>query len=418
MQKRLAAYIMAGMVLGLLAGLILHLLALDPAVASRIETGLTLLTDSFLRLLKMLVAPLVFATLVTGIARLGDAGDVGRIGLKALAWFLAASVASLGLGLLLGNLLQPGAGLEMALPPAPGKAVAGTLTAGSFLAHAVPQSIVEAMSRNDVLAIVVFAAFLGVALGTLRASAEPVLCALDTVIEAMMLVTRYVMRLTPIAAFASMAHLVGANGPGVLVGVGKFAAIFYAGLAILWSLFALIAIAVFRRRAVALAREIREPVLVGFATASSEATLPSTLSALDRFGISRPVASFILPLGYAFNLDGSMMYMTLGALFIAQACGVSLGFSDQLLLALTLLVASKGMASVPRASLVVLASILDPFGLPQAGLMLIMAIDQILDMGRTATNVVGNALATAVIGRGEKLATDGNETGSFMGEKA
>ena len=399
MKRGLAPLILIGMLLGVATGFAIHHFVTDAETGAKIGTGLSLATDIFLRLLKMVIAPLVLATLVTGIARLGDASAVGRIGLRAMAWFLVASLISLGLGLLLGNLFQPGAGLAVAVPADAGRPLAGSLTAQSFLAHAIPQSIFESMARNDVLAIVVFAAFLGVALGAMGSAAAPVLRGLDILTDAMMRVTGYIMRLTPIAAFAAMAHVIGANGPGVLVGVGKFAGVFYAGLAILWLIFALIAIAIFRHRAVVLAREIREPVLVGFSTASSEATLPSTLAALERFGIPRPVASFVLPLGYAFNLDGSMMYMTLGALFIAQACGVPMGFSEQMLLALTLLVASKGMASVPRASLVVLASILDPFGLPHAGLLLIMAIDQLLDMGRTATNVVGNSLATAVIGR-------------------
>ncbi len=403
------------MLLGLAAGWFLHLFVASPPRLDAIGGALSLVTDTFLRLLKMVIAPLVFATLVTGIARLGDAGAVGRIGIRAMAWFLAASAVSLGLGLLLGNLFRPGDRLALDVPASAGPVLSGSLDAKSFLAHAVPQSIFEAMARNDVLAIVVFAIFLGVALGSMRSSAGSLLTALDVLTDAMMKVTHYVMRLTPLAAFASMAHLIAMNGPEVLFGVGRFAALFYAGLAILWLLFAIVAFAIFRRRAVVLAREIREPVLVGFATASSEATLPSTLAALDRFGIPRPVSSFVLPLGYAFNLDGSMMYMTLGALFIAQACGVPLGFGDQMLLALMLLIASKGMASVPRASLVVLASILDPFGLPQAGLMLIMAIDQLLDMGRTATNVVGNALATSVIGRREPNPDPGEKSPALGG---
>ncbi|MBN8842202.1 MAG: dicarboxylate/amino acid:cation symporter [Sphingomonadales bacterium] len=401
MKRRLAPLILIGMLLGVATGFAIHHFVTDVETGARIGTGLSLATDVFLRLLKMVIAPLVLATLVTGIARLGDASAVGRIGLRAMAWFLVASLLSLGLGLLLGNLFQPGAGLAIAVSADAGRPLAGSLTAQSFLSHAIPQSIFESMARNDVLAIVVFAGFLGVALGAMGSAAAPVLRGLDILTDAMMRVTGYIMRLTPIAAFAAMAHVIGANGPGVLVGVGKFAGVFYAGLAILWLIFALIAIALFGRRAKVLAREIREPVLVGFSTASSEATLPSTLTALERFGIPRPVASFVLPLGYAFNLDGSMMYMTLGALFIAQACGVPMGLGEQMLLALTLLLASKGMASVPRASLVVLASILDPFGLPHAGLLLIMAIDQLLDMGRTATNVVGNSLATAAIGRWE-----------------
>ncbi|TYC94413.1 dicarboxylate/amino acid:cation symporter [Novosphingobium sp. BW1] len=406
MAKRLTSYIFAAILAGALCGSLLHVFVTDPVTLERLASILTTVTDVFLRLIKMVIAPLIFATLVTGIARMNDVGLLGRIGLRALVWFLSASLVSLALGLLLGNLFRPGEGLDLAAPAA--GAVSGidggAVDLQRFITHAVPQSVIQAMAANAVLPIVVFSVFLGVALAAMQDQAAPLVRALDLLTEAMMKVTGYVMRLAPFAVFSALAHAVAINGLSVLISFGKLVATFYLGIAALLAILVLVAMTIIGKSVFALLREIRQPILLGFSTSSSEITFPGMLDGLERFGVRRSLASFILPLGYSFNLDGSMMFMTLATLFIAQAYGISLDFGTQLLLVAVLMLSSKGMASVPRASLVVVAGVLPQFGLPSEGLLLVMAIDQILDMGRTATNVVGNALATAAIARWEVAA--------------
>jgi Na+/H+-dicarboxylate symporter len=403
LAKRFTSYILIGMVLGILVGWILNRTLTDPETLHRIGGYLSIITDIFLRLIKMIIAPLVFSTLVMGIAHLGDTTALGRVGLRTLAWFIMASVISLLLGILMVTMLQPGA--ELALPlPAVDAAVdvkATTLTLKDFVTHLVPKSVAEAMANNEILQIVVFSIFFGVGLAAVGDKGRPLLQTITGIAEVMLKVTGYVMLFAPVAVFAAIAATITTSGLGILVTYAKFIGSFYLSIAILWGVLILLGGLVIGRRVRQLIREVREPILLAFSTASSEAAYPRTLEGLERFGVSNRIASFVLPLGYSFNLDGSMMYCTFATLFIAQAYGIELTLTQQLTMLLLLMVTSKGMAGVPRASLVVIAATLSFFHIPEAGLLLILAVDHFLDMGRSATNVVGNSIATAVVAKWE-----------------
>ena len=351
----------------------------------------------------MIIAPLVFSTLVVGVAHMGDTKAVGRIGAKAMLWFVSASVVSLVLGMVLVNILQPGARLDMPLPDAAAASGVGTssLSLKDFVAHLVPRSIFEAMATNEILQIVVFSIFFGVACAALGAKAKTVVAWCEEISHVILKVTGYIMLLAPVAVFASMAAIITTQGLGILLTYGVFVAEFYLGLAILWCLLAFVGFLIFGRRVFELISLIRQPFLLAFSTASSEAAYPQLMEQLVRFPVSRKVISFVLPLGYSFNLDGSMMYCTFATIFIAQAYNIELSIGQQITMLLLLMLTSKGMAGVPRASLVVIAATLATFNIPEAGLLLIIGIDQFLDMGRSATNVIGNSLATAVVGKWE-----------------
>ena len=402
MAQRLTFYIGIALVLGILVGAAIHATASE-ALVSQIVSGLGLVTFAFLRMIKMIIAPLVFGTLVAGIAHMGDTAALGRVGLRSILWFLAASLVSLSLGLVLVNLFQPGVGIGLALPPATADAgvTATNFDAKKFVGDIIPMSIVDAMATNTILQIVVFSVFFGVAMTAIGEKAAPVVRAIDALVDIMLVVTGYVMRFAPFAVFAAVAAVVAEEGLGILAKYIEFIATFYLGLAILWLLLLGAATLIIGGRALGLIRYIREPLLVAFSTASSEAAFPRTLDALDRFGVPRRIGSFVLPLGYSFNLDGSMMYMTFATIFIAQAYGINLSLGQEVLMLLTLMLTSKGMAAVPRASLVVISATLVMFGIPEAGLLLILGVDHFLDMGRTATNVVGNTVASAVIAHWE-----------------
>lgn len=363
----------------------------------------SILTDIFLRLIKMIIAPLVFATLVSGIVHLGDTTALGRIGIRTLLWFVGASLVSLSLGLLLVNLFQPGGGLALALPAADAQSGVMSKPTGlqEFIVHLVPASMFDAMAKNEILQIVIFSLFVGIALTALGERGKGLAAIVEEMVSVMLQITDYVMRVAPIAVFAAVAAAVTEQGVGILVTFGYFILSFYIGLILLWMILLGVAWTMLRRRALMLLRYIREPILLAFSTASSEAAFPRTLEALERFGVPRRIASFVLPLGYSFNLDGSMMYMTFAIMFIAQAYGVEMTLMQQITMLLVLMVTSKGVAGVPRASLVVVAATLPLLGLPEAGLLVIVAIDHFFDMGRTATNVVGNAVASAVVAKWE-----------------
>jgi Na+/H+-dicarboxylate symporter len=353
----------------------------------------------------MIIAPLVFATLVSGIAHMEDAASIGRVGAKTMGWFISASIVSLLIGLLMVHLLQPGSGLSLALPDA-GKAAAAVdvskFTLKAFITHIVPASIFQAMADNEILQIVVFSIFVGAAVAAIDDRAPAVLALVEQVAQIMLKVTGYVMRTAPLAIFAALASTVATQGVSILATYAKFVGGFYVSLGLLWALLIGVVVLIVGPRALKLMAAIRSPALLAFSTASSEAAYPRTLEELQRWGISKRVASFVLPLGYSFNLDGSMMYCTFATLFIAQVYGISLSIGQQVTMLLLLMVTSKGMAGVPRASLVVIAATLTYFNLPEAGLLLILAVDHLLDMGRSATNVVGNSVAAAVVARWEK----------------
>ena len=376
-----------------------------PAGAKVVAENLSIVTDVFLRLIKMIIAPLVFSTLVAGIAHMEDSASIGRVGIKALGWFVTASVVSLTIGLLMVHLLHPGSGLSLPIPDA-GKAATAVdmskFTLKSFIPHIVPASIIQAMADNEILQIVVFSVFVGSAVAAIDDKAPAVLALVEQVASIMLKVTGYVMKTAPLAIFAALAATIATQGIGVLATYAKFVGGFYLSLGVLWALLIAVLVAIVGLRALKLVGMIREPALLAFSTASSEAAYPRTLEALQAWGVSRRVASFVLPLGYSFNLDGSMMYCTFATLFIAQIYGVSLSIGQQITMLLLLMVTSKGMAGVPRASLVVIAATLSYFRLPEAGLLLILAVDHLLDMGRSATNVVGNSVAAAVVAKWEK----------------
>ena len=400
--KKLTRYIGIAMVLGILVGYFCHKYAQNEKEAAQIASYFSLITDIFLRMIKMIIAPLVFATLVTGLASMSDASAVGRIGMRAMIWFIAASALSLLLGLALVNIFQPGAHMNLALPDAGMSSglKTGDFTLKAFITHVFPRSIAEAMANNEILQILVFSLFFGAALSFIRGKGHNTIYNLiDELAKIMFRVTDYVMRFAPLGVFAAMAAAITKEGLGVLVSYGKLIGEFYLGLALLWAILFAVGYLFLGKSAFRLGGLIKEPTLLAFSTASSESAYPKTIEALTRFGVPKRISGFVLPLGYSFNLDGSMMYQSFAVLFIAQAYNLQMSFAQQLTLLLVLMVTSKGMAGVARASLVVVAATLPMFNLPEGGLLLIMGIDQFFDMGRTATNVVGNSLATAVISK-------------------
>ncbi|AOK53745.1 dicarboxylate/amino acid:cation symporter [Burkholderia stagnalis] len=405
MQKKrnITSYIVIAMILGIAVGYGCHSAFPDPKVTKEIAGYVSLLSDIFLRLIKMIIAPLVFATLTVGIAHMGDTNAVGRVGVKALGWFVIASFVSLLFGLVTATLLQPGSHLSLPLPAsdAATNLKTGAFTLKDFVTHLVPKSIGEAMSNNEILQIVVFSIFFGTALSALGEKGRRLTGVIEDLAQVMLKVTGAVMWFAPIAVFAALASTITTQGLGILLTFAKFMGSFYLALALLWGMLTLAGLVFLGKRTFSLIRLIREPFLLSFATASSEAAYPKLLDALDRFGVNRKISSFVLPMGYSFNLDGSMMYCTFAVLFITQAYGIHLPLGTQLTMLLLLMLTSKGMAGVPRASLVVIAATLNQFNLPEAGLLLIMGVDTFLDMGRSATNAVGNSIAAAVIAKWE-----------------
>ncbi|MEO5889102.1 MAG: cation:dicarboxylase symporter family transporter [Ferruginibacter sp.] len=363
----------------------------------------TILADIFLRLIKMIVAPLVFTTLVVGVAKLGDIRSVGRIGGKTLLWFLSASFMSLLVGMVLVNIFKPGIAMHLTLPDS--NASAGidkaALTVKEFFYHVFPASVIDAMAKNEILQIVVFALFFGVAAAALGDFAKPVVKALDAIAHIILKVTGYVMNFAPLAVFGAMSAIIAKQGIGILKTYSIFIGEFYFGLLALWIILILAGYLFVGKRTFTLVKRIKEPILLAFSTSSSEAAFPKTMLELERFGCKDKIVSFVLPLGYSFNLDGSMMYMTFASLFIAQSYGMNIPLPTQMTMLLVLMLTSKGIAGVPRASLVVIAGTLATFNIPEAGIALLLGIDPLLDMGRSATNVVGNSIATAVVSKWE-----------------
>jgi Na+/H+-dicarboxylate symporter len=401
-SKRLTAFIVIGLVLGVAVGYAVHVMA-SAETATRFADGIGLLPFAFLRLIKMIIAPLVFTTLVVGIAKMGDIATVGRIGGKALGWFLFASLISLVLGLVLVQLFEPGKVLSLPLPESGASSgmPASAMTVKGFIEHTLPTSAFDAMARNEILQIVIFSLFFGTAMAALGERSRIVLDVLDVVSHIMLKVTGYVMVFAPLAVLGALASTVAKQGLGIIGVYGLFIGEFYLGLVVLWAILIAFGVLIVGNSTFRLIRRIREPVLLAFSTASSEAAYPRTLEELERFGCSNRVASFVLPVGYSFNLDGSMMYCTFAIMFIAQVYGIELSLPQQVLMVAILMLTSKGIAGVPRASLVVVAATLAQFNMPEAGMLLLLGIDHFLDMGRSATNVVGNSIATAIVSKWE-----------------
>jgi Na+/H+-dicarboxylate symporter len=400
-SNRLTTFIVIGLALGVATGYVFF--EFFPASAAGFAAGTALIPTAFLRLIKMIIAPLVFATLVVGIAKMGDIATVGRIGGKALGWFLFASLISLTLGLILVGLFEPGKAMHLTPPTA--NAASGIQATGlsieGFISHTIPTSILDAMARNEILQIVIFSVFFGTAMAALGERAKPVIELLDAVSHIMLKVTGYVMMFAPIAVFGALASMVAKEGIQIVGVYGLLIGEFYLGIAVLWAVLIGLGVAVVGPAILRLIRRLREPVILAFSTASSEAAFPKTLEELERFGVSNRIASFVLPVGYSFNLDGSMMYCTFAVMFIAQVYGIEVTIAEQIAMVAILMLTSKGIAGVPRASLVVIAATLAQFNIPEAGLLLLLGIDHFLDMGRSATNVIGNSVATAVVARWE-----------------
>ena len=401
MSNRFTQFILIAMVLGIVMGAFIFSFLPDERV--EIASSVNLIAMLFLRLIKMIIAPLVFATLVGGIAHMGSGGKLGRVFAKTLGWFVSASFISLLLGLVMVNLLQPGANFPGTLPEK-GQSTGLAVSAFSlekFLVHLVPTSIADAMAQNEILQIVVFAVFFAVALGAMPERSKAIMGLIDDLAHIMLKITGYVMLFAPIAVWAAITATVAKNGLGVLWKLIVFMGGFYLALMILWAILIAVGFIVLGPRYKHLLKLMREPLMLAFSTASSEAAYPKTLEGLNRFGASSRISAFVLPLGYSFNLDGTMMYCTFAAVFIAQTYHIDMPLATQLAMLATLMITSKGVAGVPRASLVVIASTLSQFGIPEAGLLMIMGIDTFLDMGRSATNVIGNSLATAVVAKWE-----------------
>ncbi|PBQ30801.1 dicarboxylate/amino acid:cation symporter [Sphingobacteriaceae bacterium] len=372
-----------------------------------VASNFSILSDIFLHLIKMIIAPLVLAVLVTGVAKVGDFKSVGRIGLKTLVYFTSATLIALALGLVIVNVFEPGKALHLEMPDAlvDSGIKSTSQTSKNFIDHVIPESIIRSMASNDILPIVVFALFFGIATAAVGESGKPIIKAFDSLSHVMFKVTNYVMNFAPIGVFGAITAVVIQQGFDVLGGYLNLILCFFGGLIFFVFGVLFVVCLAFRINYFRLLKDIKEPILLAFSTASSESAMPKTIEALEKHGISNRIVSFVLPLGYSFNLDGSIMYMTFATVFIAQSYGIDISTGDQIKMMLILLITSKGMAGVPRASLVVIAGMLTMFKIPVEGLLLLLAVDQFLDMGRSATNVVGNAVASAVVARleGEKF---------------
>lgn len=404
MGKRLTLYIVIAMLAGIGVGYALN--TAYPAgskVLADTADVLKLLPEVFLHLIKMILAPLILATLVTGIASMGDSSALGRIGGRALAWFITASLISISLGLVLVNLFQPGVGLNITSTAPVSDLATADFTLRHFVLEVFPTSALDAMAKNNVLQILVFSVFAGVGLSAMGEEGAPLVRGAEALATLMLTITDYVMRFAPFAVFGALASVIATRGVGILVTYGVFVGEFYLALLLLWLILLGLGGLFLGKRVILLARYIREPLLLAFSTASSESALPKLFEQLDRFGVPRRISGFVLPLGYSFNLDGSMIYTSFATVFIAQAYNIPLSAGQQIAMLLVLMITSKGIAGVPRASLVVIAATLTQFGLPVEGVALLLGVDTFLDMGRSATNVVGNAVATSVITKWEGM---------------
>jgi Na+/H+-dicarboxylate symporter len=376
-----------------------------PSFRDSFSTSIKLLSSIFIRLVQMIIAPLVFTTLVVGIAKLGDLKTVGRVGGKAILWFVTASLASLLLGMVLVNYFQPGQYIDLSQKDASGLSdLMGkqkSFSLQNFVEHVIPKSFIEAMAANEILQIVVFSIFFGVAAAAIGDYAKPLVKALEVASHIILKMVTYVMNFAPLGVFGAIAAVVAAKGLGIFEFYIKYFLFFLIGIALLWVLLLTIGFLILGSRMKTLMRHIGTPLLIAFSTTSSEAVFPKLTEELERFGCRDRIVAFVLPLGYSFNLDGSMMYMTFASLAIAQAYGMHLPMGTQLTMLLVLMLTSKGIAGVPRASLVVVLATCAMFGIPPEGVALILPIDHFCDMFRTATNVVGNALATSVVSKWE-----------------
>ncbi len=396
-SKRLTLYIFIAFVAGILFGWI------SPEYASKMQP----LADVFLRMIKMIIAPLIFATLTVGIAGHGDVKNLGKIGLKTIIYFEVATTLALIIGIVMANVLKPGVGFSVEVSSSSMAVVhkMQEVSAHPSIVHmlidSVPESFFRAMAEGNLLQIVVFSIFFALAVCAVGPKARPVLDFLQSTCDIMFKFTQYVMMFAPMGVFGAISATIGRNGIGILWGYGKLIAITYLSLAVFVVLVLVIVCKIIKVPFRGVLRTIKDPALLAFTTASSEAALPRAMSQMEKFGVPKSIVSFVMPMGYTFNLDGSTMYLTLATLFCAQIAGIHLPIEQQVLIILTLMLTSKGIAGVPRVALVILTGTLTSFGLPVLGVAVILGIDQILDMGRTTVNLIGNCVATAVIARWE-----------------
>lgn len=396
----LTSQIMIGMVLGIVAGQLYRSTHPDPEDLKAFAHGIQIFSDIFLRLIKMIIAPLVFSLLLVGIAKVGDFKTVGRIGLKTIVYFTVAALMAMVVGLIIVNVVEPGKALNLQQVAKDGVATKA-FDAREFITHIFPESVIDSMAHNQILPIIIFVMFFGIATAAIHEKGKIIIDFFDSVSHVMLKVTAYVMKLAPLGVFGAIAAVITEKGLGILSGYLTIILSFFFGLLVFVFVILLLICLVMRINFFSLLAHVREPMLLAFTTASSEAAMPKTILGLERFGCSNRIVSFVLPLGYSFNLDGSIMYMIFATISIAQAYGMEISFAQQISMMLILLISSKGMAGVPRASLVVIASMLQIFNIPAEGLTLLLAIDWLLDMGRACTNVIGNAVATAVISKWE-----------------
>jgi Na+/H+-dicarboxylate symporter len=415
MQKsnRLTLYIIISMIAGIILGYLIHLKA-GPEFIASFSKNIKLLTTIFLRLVQMIIAPLVFSTLVVGIAKLGDLQSVGRVGGKALLWFVSASFMSLLLGMLLVNVLQPGVGIDLSNADVNGaKDLVGKTQEFSlikFVEHVFPKSVFEAMANNEILQLVIFSIFFGIATAAMGEKAKVVVKGLDAVAHVILKMVGYVMNFAPLGVFGAISAVIATKGLEVFVFYGKYLLYFISGIAILWLILLIVGFIILGKRLPQLLKAIFPPLIIAFSTTSSEAVFPKLTEELEKFGCKDKIVAFILPLGYSFNLDGSMMYMTFASIAIAQAYNIHLDYGTQFTMLIVLMLTSKGIAGVPRASLVVVTATCAMFNIPPEGIALILPIDHFCDMFRTATNVLGNALATTVVSKWENALENPVET--------
>ncbi len=403
-KNNLTVYILAAMIAGIIAGILINKTA-SPDTIDSVSKNIKLLATIFIRMVQMIIAPLVFTTLVVGIAKLGDLKAVGRVGGKALAWFITASLISLLLGMVVVNYFKPGQGMDL------GEINAGSVqdvvgnTKGfslqNFVEHIVPKSVIEAMATNEILQLVVFSIFFGIALAGMGEKAKPLIKTFDLVAHVVLKMVNYVMAFAPLGVFGAITAVISYKGLDILIVYGKYFGAFLVGIILLWAILILAAFIFIGSRTPDLLKRLYGPMVIAFSTTSSEAVFPKLTEELERFGCKDKIVSFTLPLGYSFNLDGSMMYMTFASIFIAQAYGIDLDLGTQLTMLLVLMVSSKGVAGVPRASLVVVAATCGMFDIPVEGIALILPIDHFCDMFRSMTNVLGNAFSTVAVSKWE-----------------
>jgi Na+/H+-dicarboxylate symporter len=409
-KNKLTFYIIIAMLLGVVCGYVIHVSASKDFI-TEFSKNIKLLSSVFIRLVQMIIAPLVFSTLVVGIAKLGDLQTVGRVGGKSLLWFISASLMSLLIGMVLVNILEPGASIKSSLADTASLKdlmdKRETFSLQKFVEHIFPKSIAEAMATNEILQILVFSIFFGVAAAGMGEKAKPIIKALDAFSHIILKMVGYVMNFAPIGVFGALSAVVASKGLGIFEFYIVYFSYFLIGIAVLWAFLLGIGYLILGKRMTELMKAIGNPLLIAFSTTSSEAVFPKLTQELERFGCKDKIVAFVLPLGYSFNLDGSMMYMTFASLAIAQAYGINLPLGTQLTMLLVLMLTSKGIAGVPRASLVVVLATCAMFNIPPEGVALILPIDHFCDMFRSMTNVVGNALATTVVSKWEGELTEG-----------